>query len=478
MPVYKKTIAALLAAAALAVPAAAKDGRASERPERSVLTTETALELACANNPSLAAAEARIEQARQQIAQARADKLPKLYAALVGAWQGEEGAIPAYQGEPGHSIPIGYALNSFEEAYQAALGVQWLIFSSGAAENTIAARKMAFRGIQTREVRTGQAVENAVLVSYYNLQRARAKLGVAEEVLALSKEHLSQVRNFFKYGVVAQDEVLRVEVDVSNGELNVISAKNAVDVRWRALERAVGTELRSKFDLPEPNRNAAPKDAPQWDEASLYALRPELKALDFSRRAALAVAAAAQGSSGPKIVAGGEAFAQGRDFWPDELDTWKLSLSLRWDLRRRQGPRPGQRVQSPGAGAACPDRRRETASRAGSLVGAAELRIGAPAHRRGFAPGRQRERRLSHGPAALQVQRRHQPRRARRPHRPDQRPHPACRRRLRHEQQPRRSRLCARPLGTVQAARRRFVRGGRTAQREKMKSAPAERPPF
>ena len=476
MPVYKKTIAALLAAAALAVPAAAKDGRASERPERSVLTTETALELACANNPSLAAAEARIEQARQQIAQARADKLPKLYAALVGAWQGEEGAIPAYQGEPGHSLPIGYALNSFEEAYQAALGVQWLIFSSGAAENTIAARKMAFRGIQTREVRTGQAVENAVLVSYYNLQRARAKLGVAEEVLALSKEHLSQVRNFFKYGVVAQDEVLRVEVDVSNGELNVISAKNAVDVRWRALERAVGTELRSKFDLPEPNRNAASKDAPQWDEASLYALRPELKALDFSRRAALAVAAAAQGSSGPKIVAGGEAFAQGRDFWPDELDTWKLSLSLRWDFY--DGGKARAQVKEYKARAQELLAQIEDVKRQVALVGAAELRIGAPAHRRGFAPGRQRERRLSHGPAALQVQRRHQPRRARRPHRPDQRPHPACRRRLRHEQQPRRSRLCARPLGTVQAARRRFVRGGRTAQREKMKSAPAERPPF
>ena len=333
MPVYKKTIAVLLLAAAFAVPAAAKNVRDEKRSGRPVLTTETALELACANNPSLAAAEARIEQARQQIAQARADKLPKLYAALAGAWQGEEGKVPAVtvDSKTGQ-IFSGYALNSFEEAYQAAIGVQWLLFSSGAVENTIAARTMAVRGIQTREVRTGQAVENAVLVSYYNLQRARAKLAVAEEVLDLSKEHLTQVRNFFKYGVVAQDEVLRVEVDVSNGELNVISAKNAVDVRWRALERAVGTELRSKFDLPEPDRNAAPKDAPRWDEASLYALRPELKALDFSRRAALAVAAAAQGSTGPKVVAGGEAFAQGRNFWPDELDTWKLSLSLRWDF--------------------------------------------------------------------------------------------------------------------------------------------------
>jgi len=48
--------------------------------------------------------------------------------------------------------------------------------------------------------------------------------------------------------------VLRVEVDVSNGELNVISAKNAVDVRWRALERAVGTKLRGVWDLPAPEK--------------------------------------------------------------------------------------------------------------------------------------------------------------------------------------------------------------------------------
>lgn len=321
MPVYDKIMAPLLLAAALSC---------SNQP---LLTPETALDLAYKNNPSLAAAEARVEQARQQLAQARADKMPKLYAALVGAWQGKDGKIPVVAESPGtYQISIGYALNSFEEAYQTALGVQWLLFSNGTVENTIAARKMAFRGIQTREVRTGQAVENAVLVSYYNLQRARAKLAVAEEVLALSKEHLSQVKNFFKYGVVAQNEVLRVEVDVSNGKLNVISAKNAVGVCWSALERAVGTELRSKFDLPEPNRKTELKDAPQWDESSLYTLRPELKALDFSRRAALAVAAAAQCSTGPKIVAGGEVFAQGRDFWPDDLDTWKLSLSLRWDF--------------------------------------------------------------------------------------------------------------------------------------------------
>ena len=317
--------AVLLLTASLALPAGAKKAPpAAAQPQ---LTVEQALELAYGHNPSLSAAQARIDQARAQIDQARADKLPQVYAALAGAWQGKEGKLPVYT-----TAGAGYALNSFEEVYQASLGVQWLIFSSGAVENTVKARRLAFLGVKTREVRTGQAVENAVRVAWCDLQRARAKLAVAEEVLSLSREHLAQVKYFFKYGVVAQDEVLRVEVDVSNGELNVISAKNAVDVRWRALERAVGTKLRGVWDLPAPEKQPPASPVPSWDEDSLYSLRPELRALDYSRRAALAVAAAAQGANGPKIVAAGEAFNMGRDFWPHDLDTWKLSLSLRWDL--------------------------------------------------------------------------------------------------------------------------------------------------
>jgi len=326
----KRMFAAALAAVSLLAGGAFAKGGAPALP---LLTVETALDLACRYNPSLAASQARIDQAKAQIDQARADKLPQLYAALVGAWQGKEGKLPVYTATgPDAFAQSGYALNSFKEVYQASLGVQWLIFSSGAVEHTIQARRLAWLGVKTNEVRTGQAVENAVRVSYCDLQRARAKLAVAEQVLALTREHLTQVNYFFKYGVVAQDEVLRVQVDEANGELNVISAKNAVDVRWRALERAVGTPLRGVYSLPRPEDLHDAGEAPHWNEESLYTLRPELRALEYSRRAALAVAAAAQGSTGPKIVGSGEAFNMGRDFWPHDLDTWKLSLSLRWDL--------------------------------------------------------------------------------------------------------------------------------------------------
>ncbi len=313
---------------AVSAPKTSAEESTSKAPALPLLDTETALALAYENNPSLTAAKSRIEQARQQIKQARADKLPQLYASLAGAWQGKESKLPVY----GAGGAIGTATNAFYDTYQASLGMQWLLFSSGSVENTIAARKMAFRGVEANEVRTGQTVENNVLVSYYNLQRARAKLVVAEEVLALSREHLSQTQYFFRYGVVAQDEVLRNEVDVSNGELSVISARRDVDVCWRALERAVGTSLRTRFDLPLPEMKSSVRPVPEWDENSLYSWRPELKSLDYSRQAALAVASAAKGNNGPKVVLSAEAFNQGIDFWPDDLDTGKVSLSLRWDF--------------------------------------------------------------------------------------------------------------------------------------------------
>ncbi|MGI6076496.1 MAG: TolC family protein [Pyramidobacter sp.] len=329
----KKIIIALALTAVLT--ALAGSGAAQKQKELPLLTVEKALQLAYKNNPSLSAAEFRVEQARQQIRQARADKLPHLYAELAGAWQGEEGHIPVYQLTPSQSlssVPFALAANSFKDAYRAALGVQWLVFSGGAVENVIAARELTWRGIKAQEVRTGQAVENSVRVCYYDLQRARAQLTVAEEVRTLSKEHLSQVEYFFKYGVVAQDEVLRLQVEVSNSELNVISARNAVDVRWRALERAVGLTLHDRFVMPHPEMKVADHPVPHWDENSLYDWRPELRALDFMREAADAASRASRAANNPKVILSGEGFNMGRDFWPHDLDTWKVSAGLRWDF--------------------------------------------------------------------------------------------------------------------------------------------------
>lgn len=294
-----------------------------------VLTVERALELAYDNNPVLMASLSKEEQARQQIAQARASRLPQLGASLSAQFSKDATAYPVIGGATG--LPTGdMAAAGFQNAYQAALSLNWLLYSSGIVPNAIKAKELALSGVEAQSIRTGQAVENGVRKGYYSLLRARAKLIVAQEALNLAKEHLSQVESFFRYGVVAKNQVLRVQVDVSDGKLNVIKAENSVDLGWSALERAVGTSLKDLYDLPEPETSVSDRTVPAEPLASAMVYRPELVALEYSRQSALAMAKSAAGKRGPQIGLQGQVRNVDDQFLPSGNDDWVVSLSASW----------------------------------------------------------------------------------------------------------------------------------------------------
>ncbi|MCF4152686.1 TolC family protein [Dethiosulfovibrio sp. F2B] len=294
-----------------------------------LLTVDQALQLAYDNNPTIMASSAREEQARQSINEAEAANLPHLGASLAAQFSKDATTYPVIGGATG--VPNGdFAMAGYRNAYQAALTLNWLLYSSGSVSNTVRSRELAFSGVEAQSVRTGQSVENGVKKAYYDLQRYRAKLTVAQESLELAREHLSQVESFYKYGVVAKDQVLRVQVDVSDGKLNVIKAENAVDVGWRALERAVGTTLRDEFLLPEPETSVSDRSVPEDPVASAMVHRPELASLEYSRRSALSLARAAAGSRGPQVALQGQLQNVDDSFFPGGNDDWKVTLSATW----------------------------------------------------------------------------------------------------------------------------------------------------
>lgn len=306
--------------------------------ELPLLTPQKVLELAQNHSPQLKASQQRLLQAEQKIAQARSDQLPKVYLSFSGMWQGEDGEIPAMvkvqgqdvmTGAPVMGVGQGVALNSFREAYYGALGFQWLLYSSGAVENLVNAKKFARDGVAAQEQRVLQAIEHSALQAYYGVLRAGAKLGVAQELLNLAQQHLVKVKALYTHGVIARSDELRTQVNVADGELAVIACTNALELSWQALERIVGTPLRNHYKLPEPSLSQDRRaELPRHAEPR----RLEVMALETLKKSALASARAAAGSTGPKLIASGEVFTMGREFWPDEKDDWKLSLTLRWDL--------------------------------------------------------------------------------------------------------------------------------------------------
>ena len=294
--------------------------------EEKPLTLDEAMKLAMENNPALKVARERVVQAEADVDQAKSAMGPKL---------GSSVTYIRYDEEPRSSViggGGGYILKGFEDTWEGALTLTQVIYSGGSLRADRAAARLRTEAQRAGEIRTVQGVENQVSNAYYDLQRARANLGVAEESVRLAKEHLAEVGALFKHGVVARNEVLRVQVDVSDAELDKIRAENSVNVAWKTLSRAIGVSLPMSTALPSPAEDVDPIEMPEDPEKLALDQRPEMKALGLSRQAALQVAKSAAGQARPQISLQGKARDIGDDFYPDIDDDWTLTLSARWTL--------------------------------------------------------------------------------------------------------------------------------------------------
>ena len=74
----------------------------------------------------------------------------------------------------------------------------------------------------------------------------RGKLSVAEDVLALTQEHLQHVEALYRNGMMAKTKCFGCRSPSLEAELNRIRAENAAAVGWKALERAVGVQLTAR----------------------------------------------------------------------------------------------------------------------------------------------------------------------------------------------------------------------------------------
>lgn len=299
--------------------------------ENAVLTLDEALSLAQADNPILKAADQRVEQARARFRQAEASRLPEIASSIL--YQ-ETGEVPVYRvyTDTTWMTPVGVARTGFQQTWKAALTFTWVLYNSGAIEQGVVSKELALEAVRAERIRTGQAVYNGVRQAFYGLQRARARNDVTVEALALAEEHLRQVKAMYRSGIVAKSEVLRVQVSVDDAGLNLIRAKNAVDVAWSTLERAVGAQLHGRWELPEPLSDPGAFAIPEKPDEEAYLNRPELKALSFSERSARAMASAARGENGPRVLLHGESYVVDEKFFPELQDDWKIAVVAEWKL--------------------------------------------------------------------------------------------------------------------------------------------------
>ncbi len=296
----------------------------------SSLTLERALALAREYNPLLSVAREQVLQSEADVEKAASAMGPKVKVQASYTRYNEDARNPVFDaaGRP----TGGFILEGFENTWQTAVVLTQVLYSGGTLSANRAAARLQAEARRAREIRTLQGVENGVKRAYYDLQRARAFLVIAKESARLAKEHLAVVEALFRHGAVAKNEVLRVQVDVSNAELLQIQSENAVNVAWKGLSRAVGIALPENAALPEPEKPLERVEFPPDPERLALESRQEMRALDFMRQAALESVTAAEGQSKPQIFFEGKYQDVGDGFYPDKKDQWTLSLVAQWTL--------------------------------------------------------------------------------------------------------------------------------------------------
>ncbi len=174
--------------------------------------------------------------------------------------------------------------------------------------------------------------------AYWNLMQALELQKVVDENVEQMKAHLKDVQSWMGQGMITNNEVLKVQVQLSDARLRQIDMRNNVQLAKIALNSLIGLPLDSDFKL-----TTSIKHEPRTfgDLQSLvrqaYERRPELQSMEYKIKAGDAAVSLAQSNWFPQIYLVGNYLSArpNQRIFPtkDEFkDTWDVGLSVSFDL--------------------------------------------------------------------------------------------------------------------------------------------------
>jgi outer membrane protein TolC len=171
--------------------------------------------------------------------------------------------------------------------------------------------------------------------SYYKAGQLKKLL---EENLRLTKMHLDDTRNFLKSGLATQNDLLKLEVQYSNTQLQLIESENNIDIARSNLNKLIGLPLEASTGIDAGVLDTVFVNY-KMDDLIEQAKenRNDLKSLQSRVKASDKSITAANSGWYPSIYLIGDYYYSKPNprIIPAEnkfKDTWDIGVSLQWDL--------------------------------------------------------------------------------------------------------------------------------------------------
>lgn len=261
------------------------------------LTIEQAMEIGLQNSKTLHASSMKVKSSEAKVKEVFASRLPsiKLSASYRRLSEVDPFSIATPFGTFNISPSILDNYSTQVSVFQPLFTGFRLVGSNDAAEQTAKASAEDYNKDRSDLVYN---VKN----SYWNLYKANEIKKVADENVDQIKAHLADARNLLNVGMLTQNDVLKLEVQLSDALYKQVDANNSVKLAMVALNNVMSISLDTEIEIA----SASGVRTKIFDDlnkliASAFDNRPEVKAADYRVKASEAGVTIAKSSWYPQI---------------------------------------------------------------------------------------------------------------------------------------------------------------------------------
>lgn len=314
-------------------------GVSTKAQQRLTLTVDESVHMGIQNSKQLHSSRMAVQAADAVVSEVEANRLPSLK--FVGGYT-RLSDVPATQLSLPFQIPGG--ASSFELSpqvlnnYVMRLTLQQPLFTGFRLENSAKAAEYGVRAAESQVVATTVEQSFAIKNAYWSLFKVRQVQKLLEENVEQVKAHLQNVKSLAGQGMAHNNDVLKVQVQLSDVEFRLLDVKNNARLALVALNNLLGVPLTTEVELASEVSSPV-EELPDLTASIDKALstRPDVFGLEHNIQAAQASVDAAKAGWYPQVMltANYNYNRPNQRIFPtkDEFkDTWDVGVSVSFDV--------------------------------------------------------------------------------------------------------------------------------------------------
>ncbi len=209
----------------------------------SVFTLEDCINNAIAYNPSIQASIYNGEAYKTRIGQAWANYFPSINAGID---------VSRSQNKYIGGGPAGAAMTQYlTMGYIPSVSADMLLFDFGKTKANADMAKRMYEATQEDTKETINIIIYNIKATYYNILFAQAQVQVYEDTVADYELQLNQAQGFYRYGTKPKLDVVTAEYNLGKARLNLVKAKNILDVARVQLSKIMGMPEYTNYELSD-----------------------------------------------------------------------------------------------------------------------------------------------------------------------------------------------------------------------------------